>query len=644
VQYLVPKTRRLLIFTLTCVAVTLVVMDAAVLWLPSHPQFQLVILGVALLISIGVILLASFFVVRLRTLVGMAQNSHRNESLFLAASDSSFDSFSILESVRNVYGEITDFRVVYINENGAKLLSGKPQDVQGKLLCETYPAYRTEDFFETFKRVADTGVQVTAEFPVEAKEIRASWLKYHVVKVGDGVAITSSDITDAKQKDLMLVYLAHHDSLTSLARRELFDERLEDAIHRAAEQNRFVGLLTVDCDHMKRVNDMLGHQAGDEVLTQIAERLKSAVRRSDTVARMGGDEFVIVLCDLTDVSSPAAVAEDLLLSLQAPVFVAGQALQISVSIGVCVYPKDGTSAAELLKNADAAMYQAKADGRSQVQAFTRDMFERLARRRELETGLEHALERNEFSLVYQPRINLLTGTVNGVEALLRWHSAHLGLVMPGEFISIAEESGMIVPIGRWVIETACREMHQLYPEGSRSIQLAINVSPRQFQQESLVRDIVGSLLRNHIDPKCLEIEITESMLMHESTISRHTFDALRAHGVSIAIDDFGTGYSSMSYLVRFRVERLKVDQLFVRRMTLDPESDAICRALVGLAQALGMAVVAEGVETEQHRELLWAMGCEEAQGNLYSVPVPIDELSATIESIERRAVRRFAVA
>jgi diguanylate cyclase (GGDEF)-like protein len=641
-RYLQPRTTRSLAISVVPVALLAVMMNAVLLWSPVYERFlwEVRLATAFCTLAIGFMLWSSSL--KLRRLLKMSRLADRNEQRFLAASDSSYDSFFILESVRDAEGTIVDFRFAFLNVNGAKLLSSTPAELQGALLCERFPLNRTDGFFERYKQVVETGQAVKAEFPIDVKDIHASWLSHQVVKLEDGVAITASDISDAKQKELLLVYVTNHDSLTGLAKRTLLDERLGDALQRADANGNLVGVLAVDCDHFKRVNDLLGHQAGDELLARVAARLQAGVRKCDTVARMGGDEFLLVLDDLSDEEQAITVAQELLHAIQAPISTAGHVTKITASIGVCIYPRDGATAAELLKNADAAMYQAKADGQNRVQPFTRQMASSLERRRQLERGLLLALAQEEFELVYQPCVDLASGLVIGVEALLRWQSASLGLVMPGEFIHIAEENGLIVPIGRWVMDTACREIRQLYPEGGRSLVIAVNVSPRQFQQETLVADIVETLQRYRLDASCLEIEITENLLLHESPNSRKTFEAVRALGVAVAIDDFGTGYSSMSYLMRFRVERLKIDQSFVRRMTSDPDSDAICKAIVGLAKALNIAVVAEGVETARHRDLLCMLGCDEAQGNFYSEPVPIGQLAATIDGIESVAMRVVA--
>jgi diguanylate cyclase (GGDEF)-like protein len=614
-------------------------MDVVVLWRPFYwlsGDLKLV----TAIASVTTAIMLPTLLPRIHRLIEAARSSRTNERRFLAASDSSHDAFFILRSERDAQGEIVDFRFVYVNLPGALLLSSTPAELPGKLLCESYPVNRTGGFFECYKRVVETGESVQAEFSIHADKINATWLRHQVIKLEDGVAITTTDIAAFKENEQRLTYAAQHDALTGLAERGLIEERLRAAlqagvIHRA----RCVGLLMVDCDNFKRANDLLGHQAGDKILTEFAQRLRSLARGEDTVARVGGDEFMVVLPEVESEHQALLFARQMLAALEEPMTVEGHTVSMSASIGVCVYPGGAVdaprdSAAALLKNADAAMYQAKADGRSRVQLFTPEMADMLARRRLLDAALQHALETEEFALVYQPRVDLQTGLVTGVEALLRWHSAELGTIMPTEFIPIAEENGLIVPIGRWVLDHACDEMRELERGIGRRVPLAVNVSPRQFQQQSLAMEIASLLHQYCMVPEDLELEITENLLLQDSPFTRDNFEQVRGLGVRMAIDDFGTGYSSMSYLTRFGVDRLKIDQSFVRRMNHDPESDAICKAIVGLARALKIRVVAEGIETVRQRDVLRALGCEEAQGNLYAEPVPLIELPEVLRAIE----------
>jgi diguanylate cyclase (GGDEF)-like protein len=548
-----------------------------------------------------------------------------------------------LESVRDAVGAIIDFRFAFVNQPGARLLSTSKEELQGRLLCENYPVNRTDGFFERYKHVVETGESLAEEFPINADRINASWLSYQVVRLEDGVAITTTDISAFKANERRLLHIAQHDALTGLAGRRVFEERLETSLRQARSGGRTVGVMVLDCDNFKRVNDLMGHHAGDALLIQFAARLKACAGGNDTVARVGGDEFMVVLDDLRAPAEATTIATQVLARLQEPMVVEGHSVAMTASIGVCVYPGDlecattqagGDCAAALLRNADAAMYRAKAEGRNRVKTFTSEMANSLARRRQVDTQMQQAIQAEELSLVYQPRVDLLTGLVTGVEALLRWRNPELGLVMPGEFIPLAEDNGMIVPIGRWVVDQACREMQQLALTMGRLVPFAVNVSPRQFQQETLAQEIVEALATHRIDPRALELEITESLLLQESPRFRANIDEVRAQGISIAIDDFGTGYSSMSYLTRLQVDRIKIDQSFVRRLNQDEQNEAICKAIVGLGKALNIAVVAEGVETVQHRDQLRGLGCDEAQGHFYARPVTLLDLPQTLRAIE----------
>jgi diguanylate cyclase (GGDEF)-like protein len=618
-------------------------MDVVVLWRPFYwisGDLKLV----TAVASVTTAIVLPSLLPRIHRLIDAARSSRTNERRFLAASDNSNDAFFILSSERNPEGEIVDFRFVYANVHAARMVSSTPARLAGQLLCENYPINRTEGFFERYKQVVETGESQTAEFAIHAEKINATWLRHHVVKLEDGIAITTTDISAFKDNEQRLTYLAQHDALTGLVERRVFQERLSTALGNARSEKTAVGLLVVDCDNFKRMNDLLGHQAGDTLLTQFAARITACVAGADTVARVGGDEFMVVLSDLRNPSEAEVIARQILTSIQQPMAVEGHSIHMTASIGVCVYPDvedcvtqppaADACATLLLKNADAAMYRAKLEGRDRVQVFTREMAGSLARRRLLDASLQHALEADEFALVYQPRVDLQTGLVTGVEALLRWQSAQLGTIMPTEFIAIAEENGLIVPIGRWVMDRACAEMAELERRIGRRVPLAVNVSPRQFQQQTLAAEVRALLQQYRMAPEHLELEITESLLLQESPFTRDNFEQVRELGVHIAIDDFGTGYSSMSYLTRFGVDRLKIDQSFVRRMNHDPESDAICKAIVGLAGALKIRVVAEGVETPRQRDMLRALGCDEAQGHLYSAPIPMLQLPALLHAIE----------
>jgi diguanylate cyclase (GGDEF)-like protein/PAS domain S-box-containing protein len=451
-----------------------------------------------------------------------------------------------------------------------------------------------------------------------------------------GLILKANDITERKRIMEYISHVANHDALTGLPTRRLLHDRLGVALARAKRNTSHLAVLAIDLDDFKRINDLSGHAAGDEVLVILGNRLLKSTRACDTVARMGGDEFVILLEDLRTAQDARRVAEKLLIALHEPIVLGSQTILPTAAIGICVYPEQADHAEALLKNADAALYRVKQEGKNGFQAFTFEMASASSRKRLLEIELQQALSRNEFELVYQPQISMKTESVTGAEALLRWRNGKLGIVMPGEFIPLAEESGLIVPIGEWVLRTACRQWKQLQLKTGRKLIIAVNASPRQFQHENFPNEVRQALAESDLDPRLLELEITENILVSDSPRALHILEEVRSLGVRIAIDDFGTGFSSISYIMRFRVNRLKIDQSFIRQVTVDPDSDAVTSAVIALGKGLNIAVIAEGVETEAHRDLLLSKGCDEAQGYFYAKPVTIGGLPNVIDVIEQR--------
>ena len=427
--------------------------------------------------------------------------------------------------------------------------------------------------------------------------------------------------------------IARYDTLTGLPNRKLFHERLHEALLRADRgQKSLVALLYVDLDHFKEVNDSLGHHAGDLVLQEIASRLKNLVRQTDTVSRLGGDEFTVILENVLHVDPVCNIAQKVVDSVCAPILVMGSKVHVGASIGVTFYPMDDNDCEGLIRDADLAMYQAKADGRNCYRLHSNELRKQVSVRTALKAQLHYALERNELTLHYQIKVNPDGKKITGIEALLRWNNATYSNVSPAEFIPLAEETGLIIPIGKWVLETACRQFKLWLDEGLEPGVLAVNLSAKQFKQSDLFEMIQSVLMETGLNPARLELEITESMAMHNADESIIILAKLRDLGVSIAIDDFGTGYSSLSYLKRFPVQRLKIDQSFVHDIQTDHDGLTIVSAIIAMAKSLDLEVTAEGVETEQQLSKLRALDCDEYQGYLFARPVESGKLSELLQA------------
>ncbi len=439
-----------------------------------------------------------------------------------------------------------------------------------------------------------------------------------------------NDITERKRYEEELERQASYDALTGLANRNLARDRVGQAIAYAARSNRAVALLFLDLDRFKRINDSLGHAFGDDLLRAVAERVRRCVRENDTVARLGGDEFVIVLSDMARPEDAAMVARKILLAVAQPLALAGREVSVSASIGVSLYPKDGADYDTLLRNADVAMYQAKETGRDRYRFYTEDMNARALERLDLEAALRRALDRGELLLHYQPLLALAGEAVSDVEALVRWRAGDRGLVSPGEFIPLAEETGLIVPIGKWVLREACRQAKAWADAGFSGLRVAVNLSARQFRERGLAQVVRGALEEAALPPALLKLEITESTVMHNAEEAAAILAELKALGVGIAVDDFGTGYSSLAYLRRFPLDQLKIDRSFVRDAVREAEAAAIVQGILGLAKNLRLETVAEGVETVEQLEFLKAAGCDKIQGYLFSPALPAEQLAALL--------------
>jgi diguanylate cyclase (GGDEF)-like protein len=424
--------------------------------------------------------------------------------------------------------------------------------------------------------------------------------------------------------------MAQFDALTGLPNRSLYLDRLQHTLVEAARDKRPVAVLFVDIDRFKNVNDTLGHSAGDALLIKIAERLQLATRLGDTIGRLSGDEFAIALAHLARDDHAATVAQRIVNELAAPFVIDGHSVYVSASIGVSVYPSDGVDPDVLLKNADTAMYRAKQNGRNAYQFYLPHMQIRAAERLRLETELRGALDRDEFVLHYQPKINLVDGTLSGLEALIRWQSPDRGLVSPGEFIPVLEEAGLIFAVGEWVIASVCAQISRWQLAGLAVQPVAVNVSARQFRNQHFEELIDRSLATSAIAPQLLELELTESILMSDSESAVETLRKIKARGIRLALDDFGTGYSSLSYLKRFPLDSLKIDRSFIRDVTTNSDDASIVLAIINLARSLDLEVTAEGVETREQLSFLRYHGCDEAQGYLIARPMPLEAMTRVL--------------
>jgi len=436
-----------------------------------------------------------------------------------------------------------------------------------------------------------------------------------------GAVIVFHDVGTARAMALQMTHSAQHDVLTNLPNRMLLNDRISQSIALARRYDRPIALIFLDLDHFKYINDSLGHDIGDSLLQCISKRLLASVRASDTVSRQGGDEFVILLSEITCPEHAATSANKILLSLSAPCSIGGHDLHINGSIGISVYPEDGEDAETLIKNADMAMYHAKERGRNNFQFFKAEMNLKAVERQSLEGSLRRALEREEFLLHYQPKVNLDTGEITGVEALIRWQQPDRGLVPPSQFVPIAEDCGLIVSIGRWVLREACRQARAWQNAGLPPLPIAVNVSAVEFRDEGFVKGIRTILAETGLAARYLELELTEGVLMADAESTASVLQELKMMGVHLAVDDFGTGYSSLSYLRQFPIDVLKIDQSFVQAITSDPDDSSIVSAIINMGKSLKHLVIAEGIETQEQKAYLQTQRCAEGQGYLFSRPL-----------------------
>jgi diguanylate cyclase (GGDEF)-like protein len=439
------------------------------------------------------------------------------------------------------------------------------------------------------------------------------------------------EIAERKRAEDNLFHLAHHDPLTELPNRLLFVDRLEHSISKARRFNLQLAVLFIDLDRFKKINDSLGHTVGDKLLRMVAQRFQSCIRNEDTVSRLGGDEFTVIMESLNKPQHATITAQKLIESMAEPFEIEGHKLFITTSIGISLYPQDGNVAEELLRNADSAMYQAKEEGRNTFQFYTSDMTEQAFERILMEANLRRALEKQELVVYYQPQVIIKTREIIGLEALVRWEHPELGLVSPARFIPLAEDNGLIIPIGEYVLASACRQMVAWRKEGLSPGKVSVNLSGRQLQKKDLLRTISMTLKETSCKPEWLELEVTEGFIMNNPEYSIALLQGIRDLGIELSIDDFGTGYSSLAYLKRLPITKLKIDQSFVRDIPDDPDDEAIARAIVALGDSLNLKVIAEGVENAKQEAFLLREGCTDAQGYYYGHPVPAEDINEMLK-------------
>jgi len=533
---------------------------------------------------------------------------------------------------------------IYESPAASRLLGYPPGTLIGKTPFETlHPkdVARARAAFDALLR----GQTPPSPLALRFRHADGSWI--HLESLGNnlldhpgirGIVLTSRDVTERRRAEERAQFLANYDVLTGLPNRFLMQDRLTQAVAQAHRNRLRVAVMHIDLDRFKVVNETLGHYVGDALLKQAAERIRKSAREGDTVARVGGDEFTIVFPNVASLQALSANAEKILNDLAKPFPSDGQELFVSASIGLSLYPDDAATVDEIIKHADAAMYSAKHLGRNNFQFFTNDLNREVQERMLIEAGLRTAIQRDELSLLYQPKIDLATRQIYGAEALLRWVHPKLGRISPARFVPVAEEAGLVGQIGEWVLRTACRQIREWQDTGF-ALQVAVNVSARQFQQYDVAELVMGIMNETGALPENLELELTESAVMNDAETSIVTLERLSALGAQIAIDDFGTGYSSLSYLKRLPLDVLKIDQSFVRDISSDPNDAAIVRAIITLARSLGIKVIAEGVENEAQLAFLNAYGCQYAQGYLFGEPLTTRQLEQLITGqLEKKAV------
>ena len=537
---------------------------------------------------------------------------------------------NIVKSVQSGLVVVTsDFNVFRVNPAFSSMFSLKAEEVEGRRIDDILPfadlkeairdAFRNGN--ESEDNVLETSSQGNRYFRISVSMIKPSESQ----ETGGHALLVIEDITERKLSEEKIIRMANYDNLTGLPNRRLLMNYLSQAITLVRRRALYAAILFIDLDRFKLINDTLGHSAGDELLKEVAERLKKCVRLSDTVGRLGGDEFIVLLPDIEQIEDIIIICNRINTIFDSTLKIGEHEVSVMMSIGISVYPTDGEDGEALLRKADVAMYRAKSDGKSCYRFYSDGMSQSGADRLRLESRLRRAAERGELYLNYQPQVDINTGRIYGAEALMRWYDPGYGLISPKEFIPIAEESGLIMPIGEWLLRTACLQVKTWQNNGFNDIKLAVNISLRQFMQKEFAHTVDRILKEAGLDAGYLELELTESIIMDNAETVIKILNELKQIGVSLAIDDFGTGYSSLIYLKHMPIDIIKIDQSFVRDMTVDNDDAAICDAIIKLAKSLDLEVIAEGVETMEQLELLRRLDCKNIQGYVVSKPLSCDD-------------------
>ncbi|HEU0265775.1 MAG TPA: EAL domain-containing protein [Geobacterales bacterium] len=531
-------------------------------------------------------------------------------------------------------------RITYINPSFSQMTGYRAEDVLGHPIDLFNSDERDRGEFERLKWSLLQGVGGTFLLRTAHKSGSLFWNELSLSPLSSAdlprchVGIMSN-VNERKQFEEQLLYLYNHDPLTGLPNRNLMQDRLLQALAYEEFHKNPICVMHLDLDNFKLVNDTLGHATGDLLLKGVAQRLCSCIRGGDTVARSSGDEFSIILPLVRETRDVLIVAKKIIGIFADPFIIGNREIFATASIGITLFPHDGESVEVLLKNADTAMYHAKEQGKNSYQFFSEEMNSRVFERLAMETSLRHAMERQEFTLYYQPRFDCTSGCILGTEALIRWQHPDLGLLLPGRFINLTEETGLIIPIGQWVVEEACRQLHKWLTAGFPPLRVAVNISARQFCQGNLTQVVAEAIRQAQIPPQLLELELTESLLIQDAEGAIHTLHALKGLGVHLSLDDFGTGYSSLSYLKRFPLDTLKIDRSFVRDIPQSRGDSAIVSSIIDLARNLGLSVTAEGVENQDQLLFLRQQGCQEVQGFHLSRPLAVEVMTQLLAQATR---------